>query len=297
MHRIALTLLSAGLGLSLAATAAGQPGLPGGAPPDPNLLFNRLDRNGDGLLTAAELPNFNTLPPQIRAVLSAADRNGDGAISREEFLGSFPGLPGGNGLPNGPPNGNGPANANGPPNGNGPIGGGRAGFGPGSNMPKEPPAPIKTAEMDKLFRRLDENHDNKLTTDEIPQEYRDTIERLMATGDKDKDGALSKAEFRDALKNMPEAGDELGEMDPKFMFQQMDVNHDGRVTTDEVPAAHRALFERLLAAGDKDGDGALSKREFGKAASQSQMKSAAALHKPAPKKKSAAGDDAAPDAK
>ena len=139
--------------------------------------------------------------------------------------------------------------------------------------------------MDKLFRQFDANHDGKLTADEVPSEQRDVIEKLMAGADKDQDGALTKVEFRDALKRMPELGAQLGESDPKFMFGQMDVNRDGQLTADEIPPAHRALFDRLLAAGDKDGDGALSKREYAKAASPAAAKSAVTAHKPAAKKK------------
>jgi len=43
---------------------------------DPEQLFRRLDRNGDGKLTADEVPN-----PQI---LKALDRDGDGVVTREE---------------------------------------------------------------------------------------------------------------------------------------------------------------------------------------------------------------------
>ena len=88
------------------------------------MLFNQLDRNADGQLTANELPNLNILPPQIRAVLQAADKNGDGAISREEFVGSFPGRPGPGPGGNGPP---GPPGAG--PSGNAPGAGVQAGFG------------------------------------------------------------------------------------------------------------------------------------------------------------------------
>jgi Ca2+-binding EF-hand superfamily protein len=284
MCQFCLRLLALGFGLSLASAASAQPGAPGGQPPDPEMLFKQLDRNGDGQLTANELPNFNILPPPIRAVLNSADKNGDGAISRDEFIGSFPGRP------NGPPGGNGPPNGNGPPGINGLPGAGRTG-GPGGNLPAEPPLPIKTAEMDKIFRRLDENRDGKLTTDEVPAEHRDQIDKLMAEADKNKDGSLSKLEFREGLKQLPELGTQLAESDSKFMFQLMDVNHDGRLTSDEIPPSLRSLFEKLLAAGDKDGDGTLSKREFNKAAAQTQPK-AAATPKPAPKKKAPAEADA-----
>jgi hypothetical protein len=58
------------------------------------------------------------------------------------------------------------------------------------------------------------------------------------------------------------------------------------LTADEIPPAHRALFDRLLAAGDKDGDGALSKREYTKASGPAVAKAAASTNKSGPKKKS-----------
>jgi Ca2+-binding EF-hand superfamily protein len=46
------------------------------------------------------------------------------------------------------------------------------------------------------------------------------------------------------------------------LFDRLDANHDGQITTDEVPAEHRALFERLLRRADRNGDGKLSREEF-----------------------------------
>lgn len=46
-------------------------------------LFDRLDANRDGYLSAAELER----EPAERSNWIAADRNGDGRISREEFAG------------------------------------------------------------------------------------------------------------------------------------------------------------------------------------------------------------------
>jgi Ca2+-binding EF-hand superfamily protein len=117
-----------------------------------------------------------------------------------------------------------------------------------------------------------------------------------AEADKNKDGSLSKVEFRDGLKRLPELGTQLGESDPKFMFQQMDVNRDKQLTADEIPPSLRALFDRLLAAGDKNGDGALSRQEFGKALIQSQAKPAAGTSKSTSKKKSTDSADGPADA-
>ena len=46
------------------------------------------------------------------------------------------------------------------------------------------------------------------------------------------------------------------------LFNKLDVNKDGFVTSDEVPDAQKSLFERLLRNADKDGDKKLNKDEF-----------------------------------
>ncbi len=46
------------------------------------------------------------------------------------------------------------------------------------------------------------------------------------------------------------------------MFDKLDANHDGQITSDEVPEEQRRLFERLLRRADHNGDGKLSRDEF-----------------------------------
>lgn len=46
------------------------------------------------------------------------------------------------------------------------------------------------------------------------------------------------------------------------LFDKLDANHDGQITSDEVPQEHRRLFDRLLRRADKNSDGKLSRDEF-----------------------------------
>src|SRR5687767_54253 len=46
------------------------------------------------------------------------------------------------------------------------------------------------------------------------------------------------------------------------LFDRLDADKNGRVTSDEVSSDARRLFERLLRRGDADGDEALSRDEF-----------------------------------
>lgn len=49
--------------------------------------FDRLDRNGDGVLTDSDMPRFAKIRERIEARIAAFDTNGDGRITRAEFTG------------------------------------------------------------------------------------------------------------------------------------------------------------------------------------------------------------------
>lgn len=66
------------------ATTNVLPPAPQGGRPNPDEIFNRLDRDGDGRLTPDEIPE------RFRAFIEALDSNGDGVITRDEFR--LPGL-------------------------------------------------------------------------------------------------------------------------------------------------------------------------------------------------------------
>lgn len=50
--------------------------------------------------------------------------------------------------------------------------------------------------------------------------------------------------------------------DTAALFDQLDANHDGQLTSDEIPAEKQRLFERLLRRAGKPADGKLSRDEF-----------------------------------
>jgi collagen type III alpha len=66
---------------------AGGPGGPGGARPNPEDIFKRLDKNGDGKIAKDEAPE------RIAANFEKLDANKDGFITPEELKAARPGGP------------------------------------------------------------------------------------------------------------------------------------------------------------------------------------------------------------
>lgn len=48
-------------------------------------VFDRLDRNRDGVLDGADRAGVRPVPARLRDAVAGADRNGDGRITRAEF--------------------------------------------------------------------------------------------------------------------------------------------------------------------------------------------------------------------
>lgn len=116
----------------------------------------------------------------------------------------------------------------------------------------------------RLFKKLDQNQDGKVTADEVPEPRRAFLERLLRRGDEDKDGALSRAEFVGAFRPPDDAGKPRGPDGPAGppphgagLFGLLDADRDGKLTAGELAKA-----PELIAKRDRNGDGALSPREL-----------------------------------
>jgi len=197
--------------------------------PGPARLFERLDANGDGKVALDEVPEPGR--ERFQQLLARADKDGDGAVTRREFAAAAP-----------------------------------------LGDPKKPGAKGKRPEADRdgsqLFKRLDRNADEKLTADELPEERRQMLERLIERGDKNGDESLSREEFT-AVFGKRRPGGKPGDADakrknnaapdrpmPPGLFGAIDADHDGELTSTEIAAAADAI--RKL---DRDGDGTVTARE------------------------------------
>jgi Ca2+-binding EF-hand superfamily protein len=230
------------LGLSLTLAAAARAGDSPGIETNPDELFKKLDTNGDGVLTASEIPKDHL--KFFERLLRIGDTNKDGMLSREEFdavmhkteqpvtdISKAPGIDAGSG----------------------------------------PPRP--QLDPKRIFQNLDKNKDGKLTRDEAQGRPRilalfdrlgkdeltlDDLKTLFPGGGKgglkgQKKGALNPTA---ASEKMAESSEDSPRGLPAF-FRLLDTNHDGRLSREELSKATE-LFDRL----DRNHDGFLDAKEL-----------------------------------
>ncbi len=120
----------------------------------------------------------------------------------------------------------------------------------------------------ELFDKLDANKDGQVSSEEVPEEQRPHLERLLRKGDKDENKSLSKEEWEAAHK--PEAEPEIGgppgkegRPNPGQMFERMDANKDGKLQKSEIPeGAPPKIRELLDKAFEKAGKDELSREDL-----------------------------------
>ena len=97
-------------------------------------------------------------------------------------------------------------------------------------------------DMPRTLQILDTNHDGKVTLDEIRAEQK----RLLGAADLDGDGKLSVEEFR-------RRGRWFQRLNTTTLFDLLDANGDGQLTTEEIASPSARWFKRY----DRNGDGGL----------------------------------------
>lgn len=225
-------------------------------------LFNRLDANHDGAITADEVtPESRML---IERLLRKADSNHDKSLSREEFLASL--------VPSRPER---PVEAKEP-----------------SNLPQ-------ADAVRYMLLKLDANQNARIEKDEVPKQLRPVFEMLLERVDNNSDGQLDRQELSRtgpglaqiagryverekidvktelvkleksqgaAAKRFDDTGGPLERLgDPlqaRQMFKEMDSNGDGYLSEKEVSEVFRERSDRFTTMADRDRDGRLSEREF-----------------------------------
>ncbi len=132
------------------------------------------------------------------------------------------------------------------------------------------------ADAERLFGLLDHNRNAWIEADEIGDPYRRLFQRLLRTSDDDQDGRLSLAEFQVGLEPqtftkplVQKQSSELPGADALLLLlAKMDVNSNGRIEQDEVPAQFLAIFKRIEDRLGGEPDGVLDRRELTQAAPQ-----------------------------
>lgn len=223
-------------------------------------LFRKLDSNGDGKISADDVPEEHKR--LFDRLVGENDKDKDGKLNLDEFRSGLmadrrraeegAAGRGPDGAPRGPDGGPRPDGA--------------------------PRGPARGIEPGEIFKRMDRNNDGKVTKDDAPAEGGERFQYFLNRADADKDGTVTEEEFRKSFQQR-EGGPQGGPRDgnpgpgnpgqggPRFgggmgfpgspVIAALDTNKDGELSADEITAASSEL--RKL---DKDGDGKLSRQEI-----------------------------------
>ncbi len=248
--------------------------------PQPDELFQRLDKNSDGKLSKDEVPEDQRrfFDRSVRV----GDKDGDGVLTKDEFLqASKP--PEASNIPLTP--------------GGGPGGDRRGDFKQRFEMMDknkdgklsldEVPEPFRDrmkGVFDRLgktelsleeygrasggpgggampdagafFARLDKNSDGKITKDEVPAEFKD---RLSQAFDRLGTDAITREQFADMMRRLapPAGGPTDGPRPLPAFFRLVDANGDGRLSKEELAKATEKFSDL-----DENSDGQLDPREL-----------------------------------
>lgn len=209
---------------------------PAGEGQDAGDLFGQLDTNKDGQLADDEIPEDRK--GLFERLVRIADKNGDGKLTSDEFA---------------------------------------AGLKPRAEAADDSPAKRPRPEgkpdgrnAERLFKRLDSNSDGKVMIDEVPEERRVIVVRMLKRAKKGNDEGLTVEDFRKALADRAESEGKPGKPGrpgqgafppggpPRGgLFAAFDTDHDGKLSASEISGAADVL-KKL----DTNGDGEVTLNEL-----------------------------------
>tara|TARA_R110002111_G_scaffold153375_1_gene220138 strand:- start:86829 stop:87893 length:1065 start_codon:yes stop_codon:yes gene_type:complete len=209
-------------------SAAPEPGE--SAPQD---IFQQLDKNSDGTVTADEVPADKER--FFDHLIRLGDQNKDGKLTKNEFESGlkkedqkFP-----------------------------------AGESPDRN--RDP------RNFQNFMSRLDRNGDKKISKDELPEPLRERLEPLFQRLNKDEISLEELSRYGNMFRGNREGekrtenpkrnAGEPSERAERF-FQSLDSNKDGKLTLEEAPEQAKPILRRILERSGKGKDAELSKKEF-----------------------------------
>ena len=240
---------------------------------DAAALFDRLDANHDGQLTADEIPAEKA--GLFTRLLRLAGKPADGKLSRDEFVAQLKAV----GDDHGPDAATGTKPADKPatekPNGEKPAAAKPDAANPAANRPLIDP--------ERMFARLDAKGTGKITLDDVPEQRRPLVKRIFAEAGKSDGSSLTKDEFVKAVKALqakraafgnPPGAKPAAEGKPaespakpgaagnaeqrlKRLLAQSKCP-DGKLTKDDLPERLRDRFDKI----DANHDGLIDPQEL-----------------------------------
>ncbi len=193
-------------------------------------IFQQLDKNSDGSVTADEVPEDKKR--FFDHLIRLGDQDKDGKLTQKEFEAGlnkekdkFPAV-----------------------------------TGPEQNRGRR--------DFQSFMTRMDRNGDKKFSKDEIPEPLRERFAPLFKRLDKEEISLEDLKQFgrtmrgkRDGDKNTKNPQRNMSEISDR-MFQRLDSNQDGKLSLDEVPERGKRLIQRIYEQTGKEKGESISKKEF-----------------------------------